>query len=243
MKVIKETGKVPGDLPPNVAPFFPAYLGQFFRSWFAVDTPALAANYGGPVLLIYGDLDRQVSSTEDAGLLDAALGRRGGDDHELLIVKDAGHDLKIVSGSNGVDGRLAPPASRKLRKWVADKLLASRQLKPEDCIDEVTGKIKSEAAFGVNCTSKNDCEVRSRDGRNASAMAVIDDVSTRLAACWRTNGLTDVVAEPTPPELKILFQRYQTPNAAPEMVCTLAHNKPFGADGITTAFRATCATK
>ena len=40
--VLRRTGSAPKDLAPQVAPLFPAYLGQSLRSWFAVDTHELA---------------------------------------------------------------------------------------------------------------------------------------------------------------------------------------------------------
>ncbi len=119
---IRASGQVPSDLAPNVAPIFPAYLGPFMRSWFAVDTPGLAKAYAGPVLLIFGEQDAQLMPHEDARLIEAGLAQRPKDEHETLYVAGASHNLKLLSGSNGIDGILAPAASLKLRSWLAAKL-------------------------------------------------------------------------------------------------------------------------
>ena len=56
---IKASGRVPADLPPNVAPIFPSCLGQFFQSWFAVNPTELAQQCNGPMLLITGSDDNR----------------------------------------------------------------------------------------------------------------------------------------------------------------------------------------
>ena len=72
-KAVLETGRVPDDVPAGLKALYPAYLGKFLKSNFSVEPCNLAARFLGPVLVIAGEKDIQVSPELDAGALDAAL--------------------------------------------------------------------------------------------------------------------------------------------------------------------------
>lgn len=117
------------------------------------------------------------------------------------------------------------------------------QLTAVECIERVSAKFKDSSAFSLSCPTPSDCEIAGKDIRNASAMAYIDTQSKGLAACWRASGLTNVNEQPSPPELKIMVEVFSAPTGAIETVCKMAHNKPFGQDRPTVAFRAACKSK
>lgn len=121
---IKNSGRVPADLPPNIAPIFPGYLGPFFQSWFAVNMIELAQQYSGPVLLVTGSDDKQVSPDSDTGPLAAAFNRRPRNDLKVMIIANASHNLKHVKDLHdpGIAGPLAPTVAKTLSAWFSLKL-------------------------------------------------------------------------------------------------------------------------
>jgi acetyl esterase/lipase len=121
---IKRTGIVPVNVPPGLAALYPKYLGPFLKGSFSVDDLSLAAAFPGPVLLINGAKDVQVSPVLDAAALDARLNTRHPDDHKLLIVPAASHNLKQVNGDTdpGLTGPVVPEAMEKICGWSRQKL-------------------------------------------------------------------------------------------------------------------------
>lgn len=123
-QAILQSSQVPSDVPAGLAALYPSYLGKFLHSALALDPCKLAAAFSGPVLIIQGSADTQVSPEKDAKALDSALAARRGDVHTLAIIAGASHNLKIISGpaDPGFDGPIAPDALRQLRQWMADHL-------------------------------------------------------------------------------------------------------------------------
>jgi len=91
-----------------------------------LDPAELATKYAGPVLILQGERDVQVSARADAPVLDAALHRRRNDDHSLVLVAGASHNLKIVKddADPGIAGPIAPQAASRLAEWLVAKLHA-----------------------------------------------------------------------------------------------------------------------
>ncbi|HVT58908.1 MAG TPA: alpha/beta fold hydrolase [Thermoanaerobaculia bacterium] len=123
-QAIRDTGGVPKDVPKGLASLYPPYLGKFLRSLFAADPAQAAARFRGPVLILAGAGDVQVSPEKDAAALDAALKGRHPDDHELFIVPGASHYLKPVKETPGpgIAGDLVPAALDKLVAWTTAQL-------------------------------------------------------------------------------------------------------------------------
>ena len=121
---ILKDGHVPKDVPPGLAALYPQYLGKFLHSELALDPCKLAAAYPGPVLIVAGSADTQVSADRDAKALDAALATRKDDLHSLAIIPNASHNLKIPTDADdpGFRGPVAPAAMDQLREWVAAHL-------------------------------------------------------------------------------------------------------------------------
>lgn len=117
-----ETGDYPAAMPPDLAALYPAYLKRFWRSVAALDPPALAARYPGPVLVVNGAEDVQVLADSDASALRAALsGRAPPAGHRLAILPGASHNLKPVAASpaGGFHGPVHPDLRAVLDAWLA----------------------------------------------------------------------------------------------------------------------------
>ncbi|WP_341703965.1 thioesterase domain-containing protein [Ferrovibrio sp.] len=121
---IQATGRVPDTVPPGLAVFYPPYAGPYMKAVMAFDPAAAARFYAGPVLLLQGAADVQVSATADALALDAALLKRGHDDHRLLIAPQVSHNLKDVRDETepGLEGPLNAAIAAQLADWLAVRL-------------------------------------------------------------------------------------------------------------------------
>lgn len=110
------TGEYPPNVPPNLAPLFPAYLRRFWQSAASRDPAALARRAAGPVLVIGGTGDVQVLADKDVPELDAALGARPAPaSHRVVMLAGAGHALK---SSAAVVGPLHPDLGPALAHWL-----------------------------------------------------------------------------------------------------------------------------
>lgn len=121
---IRDTGQVPLDVPAGLAALYPSYLGKFLKSELAVDPCQLAVEFRGPILIVNGEEDTQVSPQLDALALDRVLKGRPNDDHALVIVPNASHNLKIIKGPEdvGVAGEVPPDVLDRLGAWTVAKL-------------------------------------------------------------------------------------------------------------------------
>lgn len=118
-----ETGQYPAQIHPGLAALYPAYLRLFWRSVAALDPAALAMRCPGPVLVIGGERDIQVSAERDLAMLAAGLGRRSGPgtSHRLVVLADASHNLKPVAGDeSGFGGPLHAGYGPALAGWLAE---------------------------------------------------------------------------------------------------------------------------
>lgn len=124
MKAIRDTGKIPDNVPPGLTNLYPAYLGPFLQAWFKLDPVALATRYSGPVLIVQGDADMQVSPERDALTLDRALQRRTNDDHALVIVPRGSHNLKPLQNDKdpGFQGEIDPSVIERTASWLLSRL-------------------------------------------------------------------------------------------------------------------------
>ena len=107
-----------------LAMLYPKYLGKFLQGQFSRDASKLAVEFSGPVLIVSGGADIQISPDRDAKALDAAFSTRKGDVHTLAIIPQASHNLKILQNPDdpGYAGPVAPAAMEQLKKWVPEHL-------------------------------------------------------------------------------------------------------------------------
>jgi dienelactone hydrolase len=113
---------LPAEMPSGIAPLFPAYLTHFWHEAMLIDPSADLAAYDGPVLLLQGDQDKQVSVTADAPILAAALSRRHQDRHQLLLLQGIGH-LPEDATEGPLPHPLAAGLIAALDPWLRDDLM------------------------------------------------------------------------------------------------------------------------
>jgi len=112
MKQVAQEGTVPADLNPGLKGLFPANATKLLRSYYQIDPLALARRFPGDVLVLQGERDAQVPAREHSELLIAALRQREHGTAELLLVANASHNLKTVTGpqDGGFQGPVVPAA-------------------------------------------------------------------------------------------------------------------------------------
>ena len=125
IEAIKETGTVPPGVPAMLAPLYPAYIGRFLQSQMKTPPADLAARLKGPVLVLQGEKDLQISSERDAPALAAALECRPGDQRsKLVILPGASHNLKLVKneGEHAFFGPIVPAFGKNMIEWLREEL-------------------------------------------------------------------------------------------------------------------------
>lgn len=118
---IKLDGTAPPDPPLGLAAVFPPSALKLLRAYFLADPPRLLAKFEGPVLVIQGEKDIQVSATRDAAVLEKALEARPKGSVELLVVPSASHNLKHVDDPNkepAFAGPVVKEALDKIAEWL-----------------------------------------------------------------------------------------------------------------------------
>lgn len=119
-EAVRKTGVMPTDVPPGLAALYPAYLGKFYKSELAMDPARLASQFPGPVLVLQGSDDVQNPPGPSLPPLEAALNSRKHDDHKVVLVVGASHNMKLVTGPDdlGIAGPVAPQALHALTDWL-----------------------------------------------------------------------------------------------------------------------------
>jgi pimeloyl-ACP methyl ester carboxylesterase len=114
-----------GTIPPNpptglgIEYLFPASAAKLMRVEFGFDPTRVLPIYEGPVLVLQGEKDIQVSATRDTPLLDAALKQRKRGVYEVFIVPSASHNLKKVDNDEpGLTGPVILEALNKIAAWM-----------------------------------------------------------------------------------------------------------------------------
>jgi dienelactone hydrolase len=121
---ISETGQVPEQVPSGLKPLYKPEFNKYWQPLLSLDPTELAELFPGPVLIVEGTADNQVSARDDALNLDAALSERPSDDHDLLFVPRMSHALKPVDKPNarGMAGPIKPSLVNDITDWVKTKL-------------------------------------------------------------------------------------------------------------------------
>jgi uncharacterized protein len=120
---IAENAEIPETVPGILQPLYKPELVPYWHDLLRLDPAELAKLFPGPVLIIEGTADQQVSARDDALTLDAALSERPADDHDLLIVPRLSHELKQVANPNdpGISGPIKPSLIKDITEWVKEK--------------------------------------------------------------------------------------------------------------------------
>jgi len=122
---ILASGRVPADVPPGLAFFFPAYLGPYLnlKSVLALEPAPLTNEFAGPILVINGAADTQVSAVRDAALFSAALASRK-DGSKVFVPTGVSHNLKTVANGDdpGLEGPMDANVTNELVRWLKTAL-------------------------------------------------------------------------------------------------------------------------
>ena len=119
-EVIK-TGTAPADPPPGLAPLFNPSALKLLQVEFALDPVSLLSAYSGPVLVIQGEKDIQISPTKDFPLLQSTLKERKRGTYKAVVVLTASHNLKRVENENvepGFTGPVVPNVLATISDWL-----------------------------------------------------------------------------------------------------------------------------
>ena len=122
---VRESGEVPRDVPAALAPLYPPYIGRFLQRLLDLDPADLAAKLHGPVLVVQGAKDLQVSAERDTPRLAAALrGRDAPHRCEIVVLDSASHNLKRAARDAGhaFFGPVVPELRTKLVGWLGEVL-------------------------------------------------------------------------------------------------------------------------
>jgi fermentation-respiration switch protein FrsA (DUF1100 family) len=121
---VAKTGTFPENPPPGLDSLFNATTAKLMQSYCSIDPSQLARNYNGPVLLVNGRDDQQVSPERDTPLLKEALQSRSKGSVVVLIVPDASHNLKSTANGNKdqFDGPVVPLAMTAIKQFLTQQL-------------------------------------------------------------------------------------------------------------------------
>jgi pimeloyl-ACP methyl ester carboxylesterase len=119
-QVIKD-GTTPANLLPALAPLFPPSALKLLQVELALDPTKALSGYSGPILVIQGEKDIQVSPVNDFPLLQTALKQRKHGTYKAVVVLSASHNLKRVDNENaepGFTGPVLPPVLDNISDWL-----------------------------------------------------------------------------------------------------------------------------
>ena len=123
-QVIKD-GTLPPDVLPGLAPLFPPSALKLLQNELAFDPVKVLPAFSGPVLVVQGEKDIQVSAMRDFPSLQSMLKGRKLGTYEAFIVLSASHNLKHVENENaepGFAGPVVPQALDKISEWLKKTL-------------------------------------------------------------------------------------------------------------------------
>ncbi|PJI42370.1 alpha/beta fold hydrolase [Ferrovibrio sp.] len=123
VREIRATGKVPEKLPQALNGLYPSYSGPFWQAQLRLNPAELAQRYTGPVMIVQGDADTQISAERDALALDRALQTRSMDDHALVLLPRTSHNLKRLQDDKdqGFEGEIDPALTDRIAVWLLSK--------------------------------------------------------------------------------------------------------------------------
>lgn len=124
MESIIKDGKVPGDVPPGLAPLYQPTTAKFLQAILPLDPRKSLREYQGPVLIVNGNKDSQIHVEQDAKPLHEAAKERSGREASLLVIGDASHNFKQLKDENdqGFMGPVMPEMLTQLSEWLKSNL-------------------------------------------------------------------------------------------------------------------------
>lgn len=116
---VKANATIPPNPPTGMGALFNASAAKLMQSYFTLEPTQLLAKFRGPVLILQGEKDIQVSKDRDMPLLERALKPRGV--VEKVVVPGASHNFKKVNDplkEPGIAGPVVSPTLSKLAEFV-----------------------------------------------------------------------------------------------------------------------------
>lgn len=137
IKAAKAGDPIPKDLPPGLAPLFNPSTARILHAYFTIDPADLAAKVKGPVLVIQGSADAQISAERDAPRLLAALMKRPHSASDSIIIPDASHNFKVPAQDDKsplapFTGPVTPAALDHISGWARTHLGAPASARPDE---------------------------------------------------------------------------------------------------------------
>ncbi|TVQ53305.1 MAG: alpha/beta fold hydrolase [Phycisphaerales bacterium] len=120
MSAVKDDEPVPDDLHPMLGTLFSPAARNVIRAYLTVDPLPYARTYDGPVLVVNGQFDAQVSAEIDLKRLREALESRESSSVTARVIPAASHNFKIVESHDdpGFVGPVSPQLLAIVRQWI-----------------------------------------------------------------------------------------------------------------------------
>jgi len=117
---VAKTATFPKDLPPGLQSLFNPTTNKLMQAYCSIDPSALARQFRGPVLVMNGADDTQVSAQRDAPLLKKALQGRAKSKFDYLIVPASSHNFKSTAtgDKDAIKGPILPQALAKIDSFL-----------------------------------------------------------------------------------------------------------------------------
>lgn len=121
---IRADRTIPADLHPALASLFNPSSLDVLYAYFTIEPAELASSYKGPVLVVQGKHDAQVTVDDDLPPLKAALIGRPGVATRIQLIENASHNFKKVGSpiEPGFAGPVAPEALGAIGDWLSETL-------------------------------------------------------------------------------------------------------------------------
>lgn len=117
---------IPADLPASLRPLFNPTVRSLMYSYFTIDPAELATKVTGPVLIVQGGDDAQISAERDAPQLEAALANRNSAPTKLVVINKASHNFKDTTDNPfGFTGPVMPEVLEAIVAWAREYMLAA----------------------------------------------------------------------------------------------------------------------
>jgi alpha-beta hydrolase superfamily lysophospholipase len=123
-KFISKNGTIPSDIPQGLKALYSPAASLFLKDILTLDPTVLLKKFQGPVLILNGELDTQVSPIQDAEALYKSLKTRKSSQQQILIVPSASHNLKTLKSptDDGLSGVVDSKALSTLVEWLSQNL-------------------------------------------------------------------------------------------------------------------------